>query len=89
MGDSNVIAEVAPQDIVQQPPESYLGSWVPVIDDLWDAVERVKENFSRGVFKGLEQTLQDALFWIASWRIWQTTSVREWFCNLLQFGELS
>lgn len=65
----------------------YRRHYFPAIDDFWDIVERVKANFSEGVFKGLEKTLQDLLFWVTTWQIWQTKTIQDWFKYLLDFGK--
>merc|ERR1712020_324748 len=59
------------------------GLRVPSMDDFWAVVQRLKANFSIGLFKGLEQTLSDVLFWISSWSIWNVYNVREWLQYLL------
>ena len=62
------------------------GSWIPSIDDLWDTIQRLKANFNQGLFKGLEQTFSDILFWIASWQIWSVYNPRDWVKYLLGLG---
>merc|ERR1711981_801560 len=59
------------------------GLRVPSMDDFWAVVQRLKANFNIGLFKGLEQTLSDVLFWISSWSIWNVYNVREWLQYLL------
>merc|ERR1712018_912566 len=59
------------------------GLRVPSMDDFWAVVQRLKANFSIGLFKGLEQTLSDVLFWTSSWSIWNVYNVREWLQYLL------
>ncbi len=69
---------------------NYLTSWIPTIpytlDDLWALIEKLKANFSHGLFEGLEETLQDVILWVTSWQIWQNPSVQEWLQYFLELG---
>ena len=70
---------------------NYLTSWIPTIpytlDDLWALIEKLKANFSHGLFEGLEETLQDVILWVTSWQIWQNPSVQEWLQYFLELAD--
>lgn len=62
------------EDVAEQNPEAaqvrHFWSWIPSIDDFWDAVQRIKGNFSQGYLTGIERTCIDIWHWIRSWSIW-------------------
>merc|ERR1711997_615765 len=58
-------------------------------DDFWDMIERIKQNFSMGLFNGIEETFKDVVFWVMSWKIWEVYNVRDWIQYLLTLVEKS
>jgi len=52
--------------------------WIPSIDDLWDAYEKVKTNYTNGIFKGTTATIIDALSFVSTWQVWRVPFINKW-----------
>merc|ERR1711963_277753 len=52
-------------------------------ETLWYILIRLKDNFSNGFRKGLENTFQEVIFWVMSWKIWETYNAKGWISYLL------
>jgi len=52
--------------------------WIPSIDDLWDAYEKVKTNYTNGIFKGTTATLIDVLSFVSTWQVWRLPFIHKW-----------
>ena len=57
------------------------------LDSFWDMIERIKQNFSMGLWNGMEETLKDVAFWVMSWNIWEVYNVRDWIKYLLTLSK--
>ena len=57
------------------------------LDNFWDMIERIKQNFSMGLWNGMEETLKDVVLWVMSWNIWEVYNVRDWIKYLLTLSK--
>ena len=57
------------------------------LDNVWDMIERIKQNFSMGLWNGMEETLKDVVLWVMSWNIWEVYNVRDWIKYLLTLSK--
>merc|ERR1712080_707506 len=82
------MAEVS-QEPSQEPSQVVLPAWrpwIPSIDDCWDAYERIKANFSRGIIRGANQTIIDTVAFVSTWRIWKTPYVLRCLIFIISMG---
>ena len=62
--------------------------WIPSVDDIWDAVQRVRSNFAdHGWARGGWQTLIDTFNFISTWRIWKTKKFLSTLVFVISFGK--
>ena len=62
--------------------------WIPSIDDLWDAYEKVKTNYTNGIFKGTTATLIDVLSFVSTWQVWRLPLIHKWLLCMVSIGNL-
>ena len=62
--------------------------WIPSIDDLWDAYEKVKTNYTNGIFKGTTATIIDALSFVSTWQVWRVPFIHKWLLCMVSIGNL-
>ena len=77
-------------EVSQEPSQVVLPAWepwIPSIDDIWDALQRVKGNFANNGFaRGGWQTMVDTFNFISTWRIWKTETILRTLVFVISFG---
>ena len=61
--------------------------WVPSIDDVWDAVEKVKANYANGFYRGTTSTILDFMVFVSTWQVWKLPFVHNWLLFIFSLGK--